>query len=132
MAPIATEIGLLASDAERDQAAALLATHAAAGRLTMGEFEDRVDSAFAARTQKQLQQLTADLPLDVSSAGLTTRTLDPCLLFFLLFLFPPAALVYWLTMRGSICTKEQLMGDIAKRPTRLADPVVCTGGRVRP
>lgn len=130
MAQNATKPAVLASDAERDQVAALLSTQLAAGRLTMGEFEDRVDAALAARTQGQLHQLTADLPLDAAGAGLTTRTFDPCLLFLLLFLFPPAALVYCLMTRGSKCSEGKATTDIARSPARLAYPVLRTGGRV--
>lgn len=126
----ATERAGLASDAERDQVAAMLSTHLAAGRLTMGEFEDRVDAALAARTQEQLHQLTADLPEDAADAGLRTRRFDPCLLFVLLFVFPPAAFVYWLMTRGSLCSEDKPMAGIARSPARFAYPVLCTGGRV--
>lgn len=128
MTPNASEAGLRASDAERDQVAALLSKQVVAGRLTMGEFEARVDGAFAARTRGQLQQLTADLPLDAAAPELAARKLDPCLLFFLIFLCPPAALVYWLIMR-SPAAPRRVAGDIAKRPARLGEPVLSTGGR---
>ena len=49
-------------DAEREAAAASLREHYAQGRLTLGEFNERLDAVFAATTQRQLSQLTRDLP----------------------------------------------------------------------
>ena len=51
-----------ASDAEREQIAATLRNHAAAGRLDPDELEDRLGRAFAARTRAELNPLVADLP----------------------------------------------------------------------
>ncbi|MBV9095993.1 MAG: DUF1707 domain-containing protein [Streptosporangiaceae bacterium] len=51
-----------ASDADRDRAAALLSEHHAAGRLTAGEFTERLDKALAARTHGEIDELLADLP----------------------------------------------------------------------
>jgi hypothetical protein len=49
-------------DAERDEAAAQLREHFAAGRLTFDEFLERLDAALAAKTQDQISRLMADLP----------------------------------------------------------------------
>jgi hypothetical protein len=54
------------SDAERDQAAALLREHAVAGRLTLDEFADRTERALHARTSEELGELTRDLPSDLA------------------------------------------------------------------
>jgi hypothetical protein len=54
--------GLRASDAERESALRILATHFADGRLERAEFDERADAALAARTQDQLRTLFADLP----------------------------------------------------------------------
>jgi len=51
-----------ASDADRDRVAALLREHHAAGRLDAGEYDERADSALAARTIGELDELLADLP----------------------------------------------------------------------
>lgn len=50
------------SQAERDQVAAVLARHFADGRLTVGEYEERVEAALAARTGHDVEPLLADLP----------------------------------------------------------------------
>ena len=60
-----------ASDAERDAAAEKLAEAVAAGRLSLADHEARLEALFAARTQDELQAVTADLPsLPVRRNGL--------------------------------------------------------------
>ena len=88
-----------ASDAERDQAVALLQRHFAEGRLTQEELEQRVGEAYAARTREQLHALTQDLPASISAAPRQTAGPDPGLLCLLLCLCPPAGVVYWLLSR---------------------------------
>lgn len=51
-----------ASDADRDRTASLLREHHAAGRLTVEEFEERMDKALDATTLGELDELLADLP----------------------------------------------------------------------
>ena len=51
-----------ASDDEREQAATALRDHAAAGRLTVEELGQRLQTAFAAPTRKDLYELFEDLP----------------------------------------------------------------------
>jgi uncharacterized protein DUF1707/2TM domain-containing protein len=53
---------LLASDADRERAAGRLRAAAGDGRLTPVELEERLDSAFSARTEAELEPLVADLP----------------------------------------------------------------------
>jgi Domain of unknown function (DUF1707) len=53
---------LRASDAEREQTAALLRNHVAEGRLTLEEFAQRLDTVYAARTRPELDAVTHDLP----------------------------------------------------------------------
>jgi hypothetical protein len=62
---------LRAADADRDAVADRLRTAHAEGRLTVEEFGERLDAAFAARTMGELAGLTADLP-----AGRVARTGD--------------------------------------------------------
>ena len=51
-----------ASDADRDRVAEALREHHATGRLTLEEFQDRLDRAFAAKTLGDLDELVSDLP----------------------------------------------------------------------
>ena len=52
------------SDAERDATVKTLGDHAAVGRLTLDELEDRAGRALAAKTRGELATLTGDLPLE--------------------------------------------------------------------
>ncbi|HEY6738797.1 MAG TPA: DUF1707 domain-containing protein [Actinopolymorphaceae bacterium] len=58
------EAELRVSDQDRDRIVELLGVHAAAGRLTLAEHEERVSRALAARTQGELDALTRDLPVE--------------------------------------------------------------------
>jgi DUF1707 SHOCT-like domain len=53
---------LRASDAERERVAAFLRDQAAEGRLDADELDERVGKAYSAKTVRELQALTADLP----------------------------------------------------------------------
>lgn len=61
--------GLRASDADREQVAAQLREHYAAGRLSLAEFQHRLQHACRARTVPELAALTADLPAGPGAAG---------------------------------------------------------------
>ena len=50
------------SDAERDQAVVWLGDHLLSGRLTLEEFSERVDEAYAARVQADLERIRLGLP----------------------------------------------------------------------
>jgi hypothetical protein len=50
------------SDAEREKIAQTLREHAAQGRLSVDELSERLDRAYAARTQGELSELVVDLP----------------------------------------------------------------------
>ena len=54
--------GLRIGDADRDATAAALREHYAAGRLTMEEFQHRLELAFTAKTDQDLAAITRDLP----------------------------------------------------------------------
>ncbi|SDH90569.1 DUF1707 SHOCT-like domain-containing protein [Nonomuraea jiangxiensis] len=51
-----------ASDADRDRVAAILREHTAQGRITMDEFNERLESLYSSKTYGELAKLTADLP----------------------------------------------------------------------
>jgi hypothetical protein len=53
---------LRVSQAERDEVVTVLAGHFADGRLTVEEYEERVETALAARTGRDLEPLLEDLP----------------------------------------------------------------------
>jgi hypothetical protein len=53
---------LRASNAEREKAVGILEHAVGEGRITMAEFEDRVQVAHQAKTRAELDELTADLP----------------------------------------------------------------------
>jgi hypothetical protein len=57
-----SEVELRVSDGDRDRVVEELRAHAAEGRLTVDELEDRVQRALAARTAGDLAALTRDLP----------------------------------------------------------------------
>jgi uncharacterized protein DUF1707 len=53
-----------AADADRERVVELLSEHAAVGRLTLAELEERAQQAYAAKTYAELEYLTRDLPLE--------------------------------------------------------------------
>jgi Domain of unknown function (DUF1707)/Cell wall-active antibiotics response 4TMS YvqF len=72
---------LRVSDAERDATLRRLGDHAAVGRLTLDELEERSGRALAAKTRGELATLTSDLPQDGDQAqpgsDPATRTKKP-------------------------------------------------------
>jgi Domain of unknown function (DUF1707)/2TM domain len=57
-----SELALRIGDAERERVAERLRRAAGEGRLTPEELEERLEAAFAARTEAELAPLVADLP----------------------------------------------------------------------
>jgi hypothetical protein len=55
---------LRASDADRERTVAALRHHAAVGRLTIDELDERSERAYAATTLRELGALQADLPAE--------------------------------------------------------------------
>ncbi|HEX5542112.1 MAG TPA: DUF1707 domain-containing protein [Micromonospora sp.] len=66
-----------ASDVERENVIAALTEHAAEGRLTFAELEERMARAYQAKTVAELAPLTSDLPASPVTAahGAPTRRL---------------------------------------------------------
>jgi hypothetical protein len=64
---------LRVSDAERDAVLRTLGDHAAVGRLTLDELEDRSSRALQARTRGELARLTSDLPAEGTSSPAPSR-----------------------------------------------------------
>jgi hypothetical protein len=59
---------LRVSDADRERLAEELHEHTVAGRLTAGEYEERLGSVYAARTRSDLDALRSDLPVSTVAA----------------------------------------------------------------
>lgn len=59
---MASDTKTRASDADRDRTVTALQDHLAAGRLTIQEFDERLDQAYAAKTLGELDALMTDLP----------------------------------------------------------------------
>ena len=70
------DLEMRASDTDRERVADRLRTAAGHGRITMDELEERLESAYAARTYGELVPLTADLPVEDARPG-AEPVLDP-------------------------------------------------------
>lgn len=81
-------------DAEREVHVSVLGEHLASGRLTMTEFEDRLDRVYRATTRGQLDEVLADLPHAVTARPRTRP--DP------VHRVAPAAWAPW-AVTGAIC-----------------------------
>ena len=68
--------GLRASDADRDDAAAVVNNALAEGRLTADEHSERLDAIYSAKTQSELVPLLADLPGRRSVASATATSTE--------------------------------------------------------
>lgn len=55
-----------AGDADRERLVEQLREHHAAGRLTLDEFDERMQKAYEAKTYGELRTLTRDLPVDLA------------------------------------------------------------------
>ena len=66
------------SDSERDQVVGELGRHLTAGRLTIGEFDQRVAEVYRSTTRQQAHQVLRDLPSAAPAAApLTTPPTRP-------------------------------------------------------
>jgi hypothetical protein len=64
---------LRASDADRERVADALRTAAGEGRLTVDELEERLNTVYESRTQRELDALVADLPAAAHRSPGTAR-----------------------------------------------------------
>lgn len=117
----ADEPVMRASDGDRDGTVERLNAAFAEGRLTRSELDERVRSAYAARSWPQLGELTEDLPsaaspADVSPASSTVAPtgkptdLEHLLICALLFLCPPVGICLW------IMSRQRARGQVAEPP----------------
>jgi len=67
---------LRASDADREAVAELLREAHAQGRLTVEEFQERLDATFASRTHGELVPITEDLPVAEPRPGAAVEGTD--------------------------------------------------------
>lgn len=87
---------LRASDADRERAADRLREHAGAGRLSIDELSDRLQTVFAARTLRDLEEPLTDLP------NAERRHRDPSFAFApVLALVAPLVTVWAVTAAGT-------------------------------
>ena len=76
--PMATDDPIRASDTDREAVVATLREAYMAGRLNLDEFDERMTSAYAAKTWGDLRELTADLPVQpVLGSDLPDRQPSP-------------------------------------------------------
>jgi hypothetical protein len=62
--PVAEDGSVRVSQADRDAVVAQLSRHTGEGRLTLAEFEERVEEAYAASTRAELSEALRELPHD--------------------------------------------------------------------
>lgn len=102
---------VLASDRERDDAVRMLNEAFAEGRLTGHEHGERVHAAYAARTWRDLDRVTADLPSPLDAPGQAAQgvpgELHPCLLCALLICCPPVGIAWLLVARHRARTGQR-------------------------
>ena len=72
-----SDSSLRVSDAERDATLRTLGDHAAVGRLTLDELEERSGQALTAKTRGELAVLTSDLPAEAGQPGTGRATARP-------------------------------------------------------
>lgn len=71
------ELGLRASDADREHIAQLLGRAFAEGRLSSEEHGERIEAAYAAKTMGELRPLVADLPVEFAPPSAAAGQVAP-------------------------------------------------------
>jgi len=107
-------------DAERDVAMVQLREHFVAGRLTFDELSDRIDAALAAKTQRHIDRLMADLPRQPRVARTEPEVPVPAadagrFLVFAMLLF---ALATWILIMAWMSRYSHLGGPYPDWPSR--------------
>jgi hypothetical protein len=113
---------MLAGDADRERAVGVLKDAFTEGRLTQGEYEQRVGRAYQARTYAELDLLTADIPQPMAPVPAVPPS-------FLPYGPPPprgtnntavASMVCGIlgTMTGVTAVPAVILGHMAKRQIR--------------
>jgi hypothetical protein len=110
-------------DAERDLVMTQLREHFVAGRLTFDELTERIDAALIAKTQRQIDRLTADLPRPprpARHAGAEPAVPAPApdagrFLVFAMLLF---ALATWILIMAWMSRYSHMSGDYPVPPGR--------------
>jgi len=122
-------LAVRASDAEREQAVALLQRSFADGRLALAELEERAGAAYAARTRAQLRDLTADLPAAAQQPPRPGMVVDRRLLLcILLCVCPPAGLAYGLLSRRQTALRRAWLTNARPWQQLLAGAIVAGAG----
>jgi hypothetical protein len=128
---VRAEVGntaVLASDGERDAAVRVLNEGFAEGRLTGDEHGERVRAAYAARTCRDLDLITADLPGPQDATEQAAQGepghLDQCLLCALLICCPPVGIARLLAarQRAHIGQRHALTATRPSAPGGIAAP----------
>jgi Domain of unknown function (DUF1707) len=116
-----SELELRVSDAEREAVAARLRQACVEGRLTLAEFSQRVEAAYAARTGVELEPLLADLPAASAMAAVRRRRARR----FVIGIFGgPTLTGRWRAARRIFALCLFAGVDIDLRRAELSDPVV--------
>ena len=111
-------------DAERDVAMTQLREHFVAGRLTFDELTERIDAALIAKTQRQIDRLTADLPRPPrparpsGSSGAEPALPAPDAGRFLVFAMLLFALATWILIMAWMSRYSHMGGDYPWPPRR--------------
>jgi hypothetical protein len=107
---MAADPRIRASDEDRDRTVSLLQEHHAAGRLTVEEFNERIDKAYQAKTVGELEDLMADLP------GID------------LYRLPDAALPRYRAPRPGGSSLMSASGDLARQHGRFSPAWIAAWG----
>ena len=111
-------------DAERDLVMTQLREHFVAGRLTFDELTERIDAALIAKTQRQIDRLTADLPRlprparHAGDSGSEPAVPAPDAGRFLVFAMLLFALATWILIMAWMSRYSHMGGDYPFPPGR--------------